>query len=131
MSMQDPISDMFSRIRNAQMVCKDYTTMPLTKMKMRIAQVLQDEGYINGFSEVADAEKPTLMITLRYHNEEPVIATISRVSRPGLRVYKGSDELPEVQDGLGIAIISTSKGVMTDRRARELNLGGEVLGYVS
>ncbi len=131
MSMQDPIADMFTQIRNAQMVGKETITMPLAKIKMTIAEVLKDEGFIDDYGVVEDAQKPTLAIDLKYYQGRPVIEMIKRISRPGLRIYKGNDELPRVKNGLGVAIISTSKGVMSDRKARLLKLGGEVLCYVS
>lgn len=131
MNMQDPIADMFTHIRNAQMVGKTIITMPLSKLKLRVAEVLKNEGYIEDFGVDKEAEKPTLFITLKYYNGQPVIELIQRVSRPGLRVYKKAKQLPQVTNGLGVAIISTSKGIMADRYARHLKLGGEVLGYVS
>lgn len=131
MSMTDPIADMLTRIRNAQSAEKAEVRMPSSKAKQAVAKVLQDEGYINGFS-VSDQEgKPVMTVELRYYEGKPVIDTIDRVSRPGRRLYKGKGELPNVNSGLGIAIISTSKGVMTDRAARAAGLGGEVLCYVS
>lgn len=131
MSMQDPIADMFTHIRNAQMVGKLTITMPYSKLKMQIAEVLKREGYIENCGRVEDAEKPTLFIDLKYYHGRPVIDLLKRVSRPGLRVYKKRDKLPQVQNGLGVAIISTPKGIMSDRYARHLKLGGEVLCYVS
>lgn len=131
MSMQDPIADMFTQIRNAQMVGKNAVTMPLAKIKMSIAEVLKDEGYIDDYAMVEDAEKPTLAIDLKYYEGKPVIEMIKRISRPGLRIYRGKDKLPRVKNGLGVAIISTSQGVMSDRKARLLKLGGEVICYVS
>lgn len=129
--MTDPIADMLTRIRNAQSAGKASVTMPASKLKQSIANVLQDEGYIAG-SDVNDAGgKPELTVTLKYYEGKPVIASIKRISRPGLRIYKSKDELPKVQNGLGVAIISTSKGVMSDRRARSTGEGGEVLCYVS
>lgn len=131
MSMSDPISDMLTRIRNAQMAEKPNVSMPSSKVKVSIAKVLLDEGYIDGFS-VADAEaKPTLIIELKYYAGRPVIEKIERVSRPGLRTYKGHADLPSVMNGLGVAIISTSSGVMTDRKARASGIGGEVLCFVA
>jgi small subunit ribosomal protein S8 len=126
MSMQDTLADMFTRIRNAQMAEKADVKMPSSKMKMTVAKVLQQEGYISGF-EVDDAAKPTLSIGLKYFNGKPVIERITRVSRPGLRKYSPMDELPKINNGLGIAVVSTSKGVMTDREARRLGVGGEVI----
>jgi small subunit ribosomal protein S8 len=130
MSMTDPISDMLTRIRNAQMVEKPSVSMPASKVKRAIAQVLHDEGYIDGFKVTADV-KPTLEVALKYYAGSPVIDKIQRISTPGLRVYKGCDSLPNVMNGLGVAIISTSKGVMTDRKARSLGLGGEVICTVA
>jgi small subunit ribosomal protein S8 len=132
MSMTDPIADLLTRIRNGQAATKAEVTAPSAKLKVLIAQVLKDEGFISDFA-VADAEdgKSTLTVRLKYHGGQPVIDTIKRVSRPGLRVYKGKDDLPQVLDGLGIAIVSTSQGVMTDRAARKAGQGGEILCYVS
>ncbi|MCO4321855.1 30S ribosomal protein S8 [Aliidiomarina quisquiliarum] len=130
MSMQDPIADMFTRIRNAQAANKVTVKMPASKQKVAIAKVLQDEGYITGY-EVESSIKPELEITLKYFENKPVIESIQRVSRPGLRIYKKRNELPTVMGGLGIAVISTSKGLMTDRAARSAGLGGEILGYVA
>jgi len=127
MSMQDPLSDMLTRIRNAQMVGKTSVEMPGSRLKEAVARVLQEEGYIQGFRAAEEAGKPRLYIELKYYQGRPVIAEISRVSRPGLRQYRGRDELPSVRKGLGVAIISTSKGVMTDRAARAAGIGGEVL----
>ncbi|WP_166266135.1 30S ribosomal protein S8 [Marinobacter caseinilyticus] len=126
MSMQDTLADMFTRIRNAQMAQKADVAMPSSKMKISVAQVLKDEGYVQDFSVSADA-KPELTITLRYFEGKPVIEEIKRVSRPSLRRYKGAGELPKVAGGLGVAIVSTSKGVMTDRAARVAGVGGEVI----
>ncbi len=131
MSMTDPIADMLTRIRNAQGAEKAEVRMPSSKAKAAVAQVLKDEGYIADFSVDQADGKPVMTVALKYFEGQPVIATIDRVSRPGRRMYKGKDELPRVQDGLGIAIVSTSKGVMTDRAARSAGLGGEVLCYVS
>ena len=131
MSMTDPIADMLTRIRNAQLAQKNSVAMPASKLKAAIAAVLKDEGYIDDFA-VRDAEgKPPLDIALKYYAGRPVIERIERISRPGLRVYKGSGDLPRVMNGLGIAIVSTPKGVMTDRRARATNVGGEVLCIVA
>ncbi|WP_020406343.1 30S ribosomal protein S8 [Hahella ganghwensis] len=126
MSMQDTLADMFTRIRNAQMAEKESVQMPSSKMKVSVAEVLKAEGYISDYSVSGDA-KPTLQVVLRYFQGRPVIESISRASRPGLRQYKGADELPKVNGGLGIAIVSTSKGVMTDRAARKAGVGGEVI----
>ncbi len=132
MSMNDPISDMLTRIRNAQMAEKATVSMPSSKLKVAIAEVLKDEGYVDGFKiEKGDANKATLQIGLKYYGGRPVIEKIQRVSRPGLRIYKGSDEIPKVMNGLGIAIVSTSKGLMTDRKARANGIGGEVLCVVA
>lgn len=127
MTMQDPIADMLTRIRNGQMAAKRSVTMPSSKLKCAIAAVLRDEGYIVGFeTEVVDG-KPTLRVDLKYHEGRPVIESVERVSRPGLRVYRGHDELPKVMGGLGIAVVSTSQGLMSDRAARARRLGGEVV----
>lgn len=131
MSMSDPISDMLTRIRNAQLAEKTMVSMPSSKIKAAIAKVLQDEGYVEGFKVVANEGKPTLEIGLKYYADRPVIEKIQRVSRPGLRVYKGSEDIPRVMNGLGIAIVSTSKGLMTDRKARANGIGGEVLCIVA
>ena len=130
MSMHDPISDMLTRIRNAQRSGKVFVIMPSSKLKCAIAKVLKEEGYIEDFS-VSNDVKPVLSITLKYYAGRPVIEQIKRVSRPGLRIYKGSDEIPTVMNGLGIAIVSTSKGVMTDRKARAAGIGGELLCIVA
>jgi small subunit ribosomal protein S8 len=129
--MSDPISDMLTRIRNAQMAEKVTVVMPSSKIKAAIAKVLQDEGYVDGFKVIDHDGKPTLEIGLKYYADRPVIETIQRVSRPGLRVYKGSEDIPRVMNGLGIAIVSTSKGLMTDRKARANGIGGEVLCIVA
>jgi small subunit ribosomal protein S8 len=129
--MSDPIADMLTRIRNAQMVQKVSVTMPASKLKTAIAEVLKAEGYIDSF-KVRDAEsKPQLEIALKYYAGKPVIEHIERVSRPGLRVYKGRHDIPNVKNGLGVAIVTTPKGVMTDRKARQAGIGGEVLCYVA
>jgi small subunit ribosomal protein S8 len=127
MSMQDPLSDMLTRIRNAQMAGKTRVDMPGSKLKVAVAKVLHDEGYVAGFSATNVGGKPRLAIDLKYYLGKPVIAEINRVSRPGLRTYSGRGELPSVRTGLGVAIISTSRGVMTDRAARAAGVGGEVL----
>jgi small subunit ribosomal protein S8 len=129
--MSDPISDMLTRIRNAQMAEKITVSMPSSKIKAAIAKVLQDEGYVDGFKVIDHDGKPTLEIGLKYYADRPVIEKIQRVSRPGLRVYKGSEDIPRVMNGLGIAIVSTSKGLMTDRSARANGIGGEVLCIVA
>ncbi len=126
MSMQDPLADMLTRIRNAQQVGKVDVTMPSSKLKVNVAKVLQSEGYVAGLSVSEDAQ-PQLTIELKYFEGKPVIAELDRVSRPGLRNYAGKDGLPTVRGGLGVAIVSTSKGVMTDRAARAQGVGGEVL----
>jgi len=131
MSMSDPIADMLTRIRNAQSVDKAVVSMPSSKIKVAIAQVLKDEGYIDGFSVRDDGGKSQLEIALKYYAGRPVIERIERVSRPGLRVYRGREAIPSVMNGLGVAIVTTPKGVMTDRKARQTGVGGEVLCYVS
>jgi small subunit ribosomal protein S8 len=131
MSMSDPIADMLTRIRNAQAVEKAIVSMPSSKLKIAIAQVLKDEGYIDGFAVRDDSGKAQLEIALKYYAGRPVIERIERVSRPGLRVYKGRDSIPQVMNGLGVAIVTTPKGVMTDRKARQTGVGGEVLCYVA
>jgi small subunit ribosomal protein S8 len=131
MSMTDPIADMLTRIRNGLSASKTEVKMPLSKVKVSIAQVLKDEGYIEDFTSGDIDGKPALTVSLKYYQGRPVIEQIKRVSRPGLRVYKGKDELPKVLGGLGVAIISTSAGVMTDRAARKGGHGGEVLCTVS
>ncbi len=127
----DPVSDMLTRIRNAQAVSKKNVKMPLSKIKMAIADVLKHEGYVESYQRMDDSVLPMLEIKLKYYEDSPVIDRIERVSRPGLRVYKSKDALPVVNNGLGIAIISTSRGVMSDKDARRLGQGGEVLCYVS
>lgn len=131
MSMSDPIADMFTRIRNAQSVDKPTVSMPASKLKASIAKLLKDEGYIDSFVVNQDGAKATLEVQLKYYAGRPVIERLERVSRPGLRVYKGRHEIPEVMNGLGCAIVSTSRGLMTDRKARQDGVGGEVLGYVA
>jgi small subunit ribosomal protein S8 len=131
MSMTDPIADMLTRIRNAQRAEKPTVAMPASKVKAAIAQVLKDEGYVDDFA-VRDLEgHRTLEISLKYYAGKPVIEKIERISRPGLRIYKPKDDLPTVMNGLGVAIVSTSRGVMTDRKARGLGVGGEVLCVVA
>lgn len=127
MSMQDPVADMLTRIRNAQMAGKPTVAMPSSKLKLSVADVLQSEGYIAARRVDTVDGKSTLHIELKYFQGKPVIAEIDRISSPGLRSYKGKDDLPRVRNGLGIAIVSTSKGVMTDRAARQAGVGGEVL----
>ena len=131
MSMSDPISDMLTRIRNAQKSEKQSVAMPASKLKASIAKVLKDEGYIEDFAVRPNEGRPELEISLKYYAGRPVIEKIERLSRPGLRVYKPSREVPKVMNGLGIAIVSTSKGVMTDRKARGMGVGGEVLCIVA
>ena len=131
MSMSDPIADMLTRIRNAQSVDKAAVTMPSSKLKVAIAQVLKDEGYIDGYAINNAGGKNELEIALKYYAGRPVIERIERVSRPGLRIYRGRDALPQVMNGLGVAIVTTPKGVMTDRKARATGVGGEVLCYVA
>jgi len=128
--MQDPISDMLTRIRNGQAASKVSVKMPSSKQKVAIATVLKAEGYIEDFAVAGDT-KPELEVTLKYFEGKKVIDTIKRVSRPGLRIYKGANDLPKVMAGLGIAIVSTSQGVMTDRAARNASIGGEIICYVS
>ncbi len=131
MSMTDPVADMLTRIRNAQMAEKQSVSMPSSKLKVAIAKVLRDEGYIDDFAIRENGAKPELDVALKYYAGRPVIERIERVSKPGLRVYKGKDDLPRVMNGLGVAIVSTPKGVMTDRCARAGNMGGEVLCIVA
>jgi small subunit ribosomal protein S8 len=129
--MSDPIADMLTRIRNAQMVQKTSVTLPASKVKVAIAKVLKDEGYIDGYKISNTSGKSELEIALKYYAGRPVIERIERVSRPGLRVYRGRDAIPEVMNGLGVAIVTTPRGVMTDRKARAEGVGGEVLCYVA
>ena len=132
MSMSDPIADMLTRIRNAQRVEKPDVAMPSSKLKVAIARVLQDEGYIEGFRvDAGSGGQFELRIGLKYYAGRPVIERLERVSRPGLRIYRGRDKLPQVMNGLGVAIVSTPKGVMTDRKARSQGMGGEVICYVA
>lgn len=130
MSMQDPIADMFTRIRNGQSANKVAVNMPSSKMKVALAELLKSEGYIADYSATSDV-KPSLDITLKYFEGKPVIETIKRVSRPGLRIYKSNNDLPKVMGGLGVAIVSTSQGLMSDRAARKAGIGGEVICFVS
>lgn len=130
MSMQDPISDMLTRIRNGQSANKVAVKMPSSKLKVAIAELLKAEGYVADFAVSGEA-KPELEVTLKYFDAKPVIEQIQRVSRPGLRIYKKKDELPSVMGGLGVAVVSTSKGLMTDRAARKAGLGGEIICYVA
>lgn len=131
MSMSDPIADMLTRIRNAQAVEKTNVAMPSSKVKKAIAQVLKDEGYIEDFSVVKEGSFEQIDIALKYYAGRPVIERLERVSRPGLRVYKASKDIPQVMNGLGVAIVTTPQGVMTDRKARAAGIGGEVLCYVA
>lgn len=131
MSMSDPIADMLTRIRNGQMTEKVSVRMPASKLKKAIAQVLKDEGYIDGFMVRENEGLPEMEVALKYYAGRPVIEKIERISKPGLRIYKGRDDLPRVMNGLGVAIVSTSQGVMTDRKARSLGVGGEVLCVVA
>jgi len=128
--MQDTIADMLTRIRNAQLATKETVIMPSSKVKVSIAVVLKEEGYIEDFKIEGD-KKPELSITLKYYAGKPVIEKIDRISRPGLRIYRGCDELPTIMDGLGVAIVSTSRGVITDRKARQLQVGGEIICVVA
>ena len=130
MSPTDPIADMLTRIRNGQRAGKLSVAMPSSKLKKSIAQVLKDEGFITDFQVQDEAGKSVINVDLKYYDGQPVIENIKRISRPGLRIYKANDELPKVQGGLGVAIVSTSKGVMSDRAARAAGEGGEVLCYV-
>ena len=131
MSMSDPISDMLTRIRNGQSAGKANVRMPASKKKLAVAKVLLDEGFIAEVSTAEESNKPVMDVTLKYFQGSPVIDKLQRVSRPGLRIYKGKGELPNVRGGLGIAIISTSKGLMTDREARKQGHGGEIIAYVA
>jgi small subunit ribosomal protein S8 len=131
MSMTDPVADMLTRIRNAQACGKVTVAMPSSKLKGAIAQVLKDEGYIEGFVVKPNDGKPEIEIALRYYAGQPVIEKIERVSRPGLRVYRGAQDIPKVMNGLGVAILSTPKGLMTDRKARASGIGGEILCIVA
>ena len=130
MSMQDPIADMFTRIRNGQAANKVTVNMPSSKLKIALAKLLKDEGYITDYATTSDV-KPTLDITLKYFEGKPVIDEIKRVSRPGLRIYKANKDLPKVMGGLGVAVVSTSQGLMSDRAARKAGIGGEVICFVS
>lgn len=131
MSMQDTLADMCTRIRNAQMASMAKVDMPSSKTKVDIAKVLEEEGYIAGYSVGGDEKKPTLSVELKYFEGQPVIEKIQRVSKPGLRVYRGSNDIPSVKGGLGVMIVSTNQGVMTDRAARKANVGGELICEVS
>jgi small subunit ribosomal protein S8 len=131
MSMTDPIADMLTRIRNGQTANKVEVTMPASKVKAEVARVLAEEGYITSYEQREENGKPVLAVVLKYHNGKPVISAIDRVSKPGLRIYRGKTDLPRVLGGLGVAIVSTSGGVMSDRAARSGGYGGEVLCFVS
>ncbi len=130
MSMQDPIADMLTRIRNGQKAAKYSVEFRYSKVKHAVALVLKEEGYVLDVEEIEEDNKPCIKVVLKYFNENPVIRLIKRISRPGLRIYKGADQLPRVLEGLGIAIISTPKGVMSDKKARKRGIGGEILCYV-
>jgi len=131
MSMSDPIADMLTRIRNAQAANKASVSMPSSKSKEAIASLLKQEGYVENIDKEVDGNKATMTISLKYYEGKPVIDELQRVSRPGLRIYKNSSDLPQVRGGLGVAVISTSKGVMSDREARKSGIGGEVICYVA
>jgi small subunit ribosomal protein S8 len=131
MSMQDTLADMFTRIRNAQMAKKVEVDIPSSTTKIAVAKVLQEEGYIDGYSVGGEEKKPTLTLSLRYYEGQPVIEHIKRVSKPGLRIYKSAGDIPKVKGGLGVMIVSTNQGIMTDRAARGANVGGELLCEVS
>ncbi len=131
MSMQDPIADMLTRIRNAQAARKAEVSMPESKQRVAIAEVLKREGYIEDFQSVANEALRTLTITLKYFEGRPVIEDVRRVSRPGLRVYRAKDAIPKVRGGLGVTVVSTSRGLLTDREARRQGLGGEIICYVA
>lgn len=130
MSLQDPIADMFTRVRNGQQAKKVSVSMPSSKLKIAVAKLLKEEGYITDYVVAGDV-KPELSVELKYFEGKAVIESLQRVSRPGLRIYKKRDELPKVMGGLGIAIVSTSKGLMTDRAARGAGIGGEIIGFVA
>jgi small subunit ribosomal protein S8 len=131
MTMQDPIADMFVRLRNGQSVKNEFVSMPSSKIKVKIAKILQEEGYINGYELLGDLKKQELKIALKYFKDKPVIDVIKRISKPSLRVYCASRELPKVLGGLGIVIVSTSRGLMTDKEARLLGEGGEIICHVA
>ena len=131
MSMQDPISDLLTRIRNGQSADMAEVSMPCSKLKVEVTRVLKEEGFVNDYSVSGDGAKKTLNVTLKYYQGQPVIEKIQRISKPSLRIYKGKDELPTINGGLGIAIVSTAKGVMTDRAARAIGQGGEVMCIVT
>ena len=129
--MTDPVADMLTRIRNAQMTGKAEVSIPGSKLKLALANALKEEGYINDVSVTMDGGKATLSVRLKYYRGKPVISMVKRVSRPGIRIYKGKDDLPKIMGGLGVALISTSSGIMSDRAARKAGVGGEVLCYVA
>ncbi len=131
MSMQDTLADMFTRIRNGQMARKPSVEMPLSRQKKAIAKVLEEEGYISGFEVTGEEKKPVLRVELKYFEGGPVIESIKRVSSPGLRIYRRAEQIPRVKNGLGVMIVSTNQGIMTDRTARKQNVGGELIGEVS
>jgi len=131
MSMSDPIADMLTRIRNAQSANKATVAMPSSKVKVSIASLLKNEGYIGDIDQTVEDNKPVLSISLKYFEGKPVIEELKRISRPGLRIYTNATEIPEVKAGLGVAVVSTSKGIMSDREARKAGIGGEVICYVS
>jgi len=130
MGMSDPLSDMLTRIRNGQQAYKSDVTMPSSKLKLAVAEVLRDEGYIRGFETTEESGKPMLKVTLKYYLGKPVIENLKRVSRPGLRIYRSKQDIPTVIGGLGVAVVSTSNGLMTDKAARAAGIGGEVLCIV-
>jgi len=129
--MQDPIADMFIRIKNAQAVAKKEVSLPSSKLKTAIAKLLKEEGYIKDYYLMAADHKSNLVIVLNYHHDKPVISMLKRVSKPGIRIYKSCDDLPKILGGLGVAIVSTSQGILTDRAARALKQGGEIIGVVA
>lgn len=130
MTMQDPIADMFTRLRNGQRVFHEFVCMPSSKMKVQIAKILEEEGYIAGFEVFGESQKPQLKVDLKYYKGKPVISLIKRISKPSLRVYCRKNKLPKILNGLGVAIISTAKGLMTDKKARTLGEGGEIICHV-
>jgi len=131
MSMNDPVADMFTRIRNGQSAKKVEVNMPSSKLKVEIARLMKEEGYVSDYSVADQDGKAVLTVALKYYEGKPVIEMIKRASRPGLRVYMAKDEVPKVKGGLGVAIVSTSKGLMTDRAARKAGTGGEIIGYLA
>lgn len=130
MTMQDPIADMLTRIRNAQMAGKTQVVMPYSKQKEEVIKVIHDEGFVGGYEVTGEGTTKEIVVALKYYENSPVITAIKRISRPGLRIYKGCQDIPKVVGGLGVAIISTSKGVMSDKAARNAKVGGEVLCYI-